>query len=473
MKIRTRLFLTILLIVGFGFYRLSGWVLEDLRPRYLETMEETMVDTAVVLASITESWMAIGSPVSSDIRTLFSSASDGQLTAKIYQVTKTNLQMRIYVTDAGGVVLYDSDAGRDEGRDYSKWNNIVRTLRGEYGARATRTVPKDPGSVVLHVSAPIRKDGRIAGVLTVAKPASSISMFVDESKRKIISAGVVAGVVVIALLLIVSIWITWPIKRLTEYARQVRDGKKSQAPDFGSSDIGELGRAFEQMRDSLEGREYVENYIQTLTHEMKSPLSAIRSAAELLKENMPPDRRERFIGNICEESARMQDLIERLLQLSALEKKKVLDEAADVELGALVADAAASLSSVATGRGIRINIEPYLPVVRNCEKFLIRQSVVNLLQNAIEFSPSGSQINIRVSQSGEKAVIIVEDSGSGIPDYALQKIFDRFYSLDRPDTGRKSSGLGLAFVREVMALHSGEINIANRPGGGTKASMVF
>ncbi len=473
MKIRTRLFLTILLIVGFGFYRLIGWIVDDLRPRYLEAMEEAMVDTSVILASIVEEQLANASFKTNSIRLALDSAQKRVFSAKIYQVTKTNLQMRVYITDDRGVVLLDSDDGRDEGKDYSKWNDVAKTLKGEYGARATRIVKGDPASVILYVSSPIRKNGRIFGVLTVSKPTSSVSVFMDASRRKIISAGFMAGVAVVVIVLIISLWITWPIKRLTEYAVQVRDGKKPKVPDFGRSDIGELGRAFEQMRDSLEGKEYVENYVQTLTHEMKSPLSAIRSAAELLKENMPSDRRDKFISNICEESSRMQDLIERLLQLSAVEKKKSLDDVTDVDLCSLASDVAASMSSVSAGKGINVHLDCPQTVIRCCNRFLIRQSLANLLQNAIEFSSAKSNINIRITQSGEKAAIVVADSGCGIPSYALEKIFDRFYSLERPDTGRKSSGLGLTFVREVMALHGGEIKIENRLGGGVLAELIL
>src|SRR6185369_11791059 len=98
------------------------------------------------------------------------------------------------------------------------------------------------------------------------------------------------------------------------------------------------------------------------------------------------------------------------------------------------------------------------------ESFLLESALHNLVQNAIDFSPEGGAIRVRVSCGGEgkEAEIVVEDEGPGIPDYALPRVFDRFYSLQRPATGRKSSGLGLCFVREAVELHGGVVSIANR-----------
>ena len=106
------------------------------------------------------------------------------------------------------------------------------------------------------------------------------------------------------------------------------------------------------------------------------------------------------------------------------------------------------------------------------ESFLIEQAIGNILDNAIDFAPEGSKISIKAAAVGERYEVRVEDDGPGIPEFAEDKIFDRFYSLPRPDTGKKSSGLGLTFVREIMALHSGAIRLL-REGGHTVATLSF
>lgn len=466
MKIRTRLCMAFLILVGFGLYKLIDWITDDLRPRYLETMEESMVDTATILSSYVEQGITNGAIDVSNLRSAFDTASDRRFEARIYELTKTNLNIRVYVTDNKGIVIFDSENGRDEGKDYVAWNDVRLTLRGKYGARTTRTDPDDPKTASLYVAAPLYHRGEMMGVLTICKPVNSVTLFLLSYQRKIMVAGIIAGVVVILLGMAVSSWITHPINKLIDYARAVRDGERVTVPYLGRSEIGELGRAFEEMRDALEGKQYVENYVQTLTHEMKSPLSAIHGAAELLEEDMSPDQRKRFIRNIRAESARIKDLVDRLLQLSALEKRKGLRDVEEIDIADLCREVHESLSPVLSGKNVSLIIKMAGQEIVRGEKFLIRQALVNLLDNAIDFSPVSGEIELSVEPADSNVVIKVADRGPGIPEYATEKIFDRFYSLRRPDTGKKSSGLGLTFVLEVALLHGGKVDCFNRPGGG-------
>lgn len=474
MKIRTRLFLAFLVLAGLGFYALVDWIADDLRPRYLESMEESMVDAAIVLASFIEQ-QADGDAIPvKGLRSAFDAAQRRRFAARIYQVTKTRLNMRVYVVDAAGAVVFDSDNGKEEGKDYSRWNDVLLTMRGEYGARTSRADPDDPKSMILHVAAPIMADGAIAGVLTVCKPADSVSLFLEMAKRKIALAGVIAAVAVVLLGIVTSAWITWPIQKLTAYAQAVRDGRRvPAAPRLGRGDMGRLGQAFEEMRDALEGKQYVEHYIQTLTHEMKSPLSAIRGAAELLEEDVPDGQRRQFLRNIRSESGRIQDLVDRLLQLSALEKRKTLRDVEDLDLAELAREVVGSLTPLLAAKGISVAVQPDGPAAVRGERFLVRQSIANLLQNAVDFSPAGGRITLAIRRSREAAELAVADAGPGVPEYALGRVFERFYSLRRPDTGRKGSGLGLAFVREAATLHGGEARLENIPGGGARATLVL
>ena len=471
MKIRTRLFLAFVMLVGLGFYKLVDWVVDDLRPRYLETMEESMIDLATVLSSFVGQQVEEESIVTSGIRKTFDTAQRKRFSARIYQVTKTNLNIRVYVTDAKGTVVFDSSDGRDEGRDYSRWNDVARTMRGEYGARTTPANPDDPTASVLHVASPITASGEIVGVLTVCKPADSVTLFLHAAKRKIMLAGTVVALVVVLLGTVISSWITWPIQKLTDYAKSVRDGKRVSLPKLGRSEIGQLGAAFEEMRDALEGKQYVENYVQTLTHEMKSPLSAIRGASELLQEDMSREQRRQFLDNIHEGSVRIQDLVDRMLQLSALEKRKGLREIEDIDLTILLQDLVESMKPLLAAKDITVAVERKSPMVVKGELFLVRQATLNLFQNAIDFGSKGGSITAAVQRTDDYVEIVISDNGPGVPAYALDRVFDRFYSLQRPDTGKKSSGLGLTFAREVAILHGGKVTIDNDRETGATATL--
>jgi two-component system sensor histidine kinase CreC len=139
----------------------------------------------------------------------------------------------------------------------------------------------------------------------------------------------------------------------------------------------------------------------------------------------------------------------------------------------VVREARDAAQVAATERGITLDARVSdAPRVRG-EKFLLVQAVGNLVQNAIEFSPPGAKVTLALRVAAGRATVTVEDSGAGVPDYARDKIFDRFYSLPRPDTGRKSSGIGLSIVREVARLHGGDATLQNRPEGGARATLTL
>jgi two-component system, OmpR family, sensor histidine kinase CreC len=223
------------------------------------------------------------------------------------------------------------------------------------------------------------------------------------------------------------------------------------------------------MREALEGRRYAERYVQTLTHEMKSPLAAIRGAAELLDEDMPEADRRRFLENIRAESGRAERLLNRLLELSALEGRSSLEETETVDLVPIVARAIDQAKPPANLGRVTLDVSlPETPVNVRGDAFILRSAVTNLLENAIDFSPAGSTVDIVLQPDGG---ITISDRGPGVPDYAREKIFERFYSLKHHLSGRKGTGLGLTLVKEAAELHGGSISLDDREDGGTVARL--
>ncbi|HKP95724.1 MAG TPA: two-component system sensor histidine kinase CreC [Fibrobacteria bacterium] len=478
MRLRTRLFLGFFLLSGGGFYFLVDWILGDLRPHYLATLEENMVDTANLLASLLEAEMEKDTISTAGLREAFRRVPERRLSAQVFEFTKTRMDLRVYVTDSSGKVIFDSEGGRDEGKDYSRWRDVYLTLRGSYGARSTRAIGEQESSSVKYVAAPVRGAKGIAGVVTVSKPSDTINLFIQAARGKIVAAGLIAAVAVALLGMVLSALITRPIQRLTDYARAVRDGRQVPLPALGRSEIGEMGRAFEEMREALEGRKYVEQYVHTLTHELKSPMSSVRGAAELLQEEMPARKRAGFLANIRSEIDRMQSLVDRMLDLSALESRRGLQESQRVDLSGMALEVRDRLETGLVRKRIRLNaaLEPGLWV--RGEKFLLQQAFHNLLENAIAFSPEGGRLEVRVGgvpaegapigAAPDRIRMEIFDEGPGIPEFAREKVFEKFFSLQRPDTGKKSSGLGLTIVHAITRLHQGEIRLENRPEGGLR-----
>lgn len=326
---------------------------------------------------------------------------------------------------------------------------------------------------MMYIAAPILHEGDLIGVLSVGKPTYSADQFTEAAQNKFIIGGTLVCLALIVIGLLLSVWVTRPIIRLTDYARAVRDGKRVRRPRLGSSEMEELGVAFEQMRDALAGKQYVENYVQTLTHEIKSPLSAISGAVELLEEDLTPVQRQTFLRNIRQESGRIGRIVDNLLLLSSLESRKYINSKERIGVSNLLAELEKTLAPLLAVKNIDLDIRGECNLTIRGEPNLIRQALLNIVQNAIEFSPAGGEIVVRVERQEGGVCFEVLDHGPGIPDYARERIFERFYSLKRPADGRKSSGLGLSLVKEIAALHQGSITLSNRSGGGAEARLFF
>lgn len=457
MKIGLRILLGYFLIVGLAAWFLLNVFVQEVKPGARSTLEAAMNDTAQLLAQV----------VADDVK---EGASDPALLAKIAAASR-NTDYRITITDAQGIVRFDS-AGKAVGKDYSQWNDVYLTLRGKYGARMTSEVPREYGSLSMYVAAPVRDGERIIGVLTVSKPISSVQGFIERSQRKILKW----GIVLLGLSLLIGVAITWrmasTVNKLMVFVEDVQAGRKAVMPKLGSSEISTLGHALEAMRAKLEGKDYVETLMHTLTHELKSPIAAIQATAELLEEDMPPEQRRQFLSTIQAQNARQRDLIDKLLALVRVEKQQRIDDAAPLEVAGLLQDVAGDFRARLDARKLQLAVDADPALHLRGDALLLRQALGNLLDNAISFAPQGSAVTMAAHRSDGHVEISVRDTGPGIPAYAEARLFERFYSLPRPD-GAKSTGLGLPFVREVAALHGGSAQVVNGAGGGCLARLVL
>jgi len=254
--------------------------------------------------------------------------------------------------------------------------------------------------------------------------------------------------------------------------RYVRSQRSFSLPRLGRRALGTLGAAYDEMRDALAGRNYVADYVQTLTHELKGPLSAIRGAAELLHEpGMPDADRRRFTANIERETQRIQELVDRMMELAALESQRRLPKVEPVALRPLLEELVASAQASGAARGLRVELAPGEGAWVEGEAFLLRRAIGNLIANALDFSPEQGQVQVELVAGPRSVDVVVRDHGPGIPDYADARVFEKFYSLARPHSQKKSTGLGLPFAKEIAELHHGRVALRNGPGGGAVATL--
>lgn len=504
MKIGLRILLGYFLVVGLAAWFLLNVFMAEVKPGVRATQEDTLVGTAHMLAAAVAGDMKAGTLLSSGVLTRMRDALRGPIRAQVSGIDRERLDYRFYITDASGIVLFDSD-GRDAGKDYSRWNDVYLTLRGKYGARSTRSNPDDEDSTVMHVAAPILDQGKLIGVLTVAKPNASVQAFVERSQQSILRGGAVLLGLSLLIGLAVTSWLARALGKLMAYVSAVEAGRKVVLPELGKSEIGTLGRALEAMRARLEGKEYAEQLMHTLAHELKSPIAAIQASAELLQEEMPEQERRHFLGNIVSQNARQKQLIDKLLALVRVEQQQRLEAAESVELHALARQVGGDFAGALAAAGVTLKLDGAAqaggvggiggvdavgtvsgeaeaggeadgredaPLLVRGDSLLLRQALGNLLDNAIGFSPQGGVVRVALWRGQNDAGIDVCDQGPGVPAYAADRLFERFYSLPRPGGG-KSTGLGLPFVREVAALHGGTVSVAGAPGGGCCSRLVL
>jgi two-component system, OmpR family, sensor histidine kinase CreC len=476
----TLLSLTLIAAIIFaGFALLIDQSLRNLSREVFQATEEVLVDTANVLAAIAESHVTAEGKMQVDwIRQAFPPALERRFHAPIFEIIKKRVGCHVYLTDEAGLVLYDSEQGQLEGTSLAEMRDVALTLRGIYGARSSRTDLEQEKSSVLHIAAPIRHGDRIIGVLTVRKPKLDQWEILELRQLKIIFSSALIALGILLFCAAVLVWVLRPLRRLTDYALSVSEGKRLPLPSLGGGvEVSALGKAMETMREELEGRDYATRYVQTLTHELKSPLAAIRGTAELLQEpNMTDTDRQRFLSNLQAESDRAERLLRQLLRLSEVERKKVLAQHEVIDLTQLIDSSVEETRPHAANKTVTFHFSPptqtMVPVLG--EQALLHRALLNLLENAVDFSPPGSTVEVTLETNPEdEAVISIRDRGPGLPDYAQPRLFERFYSLKHQLTGRKGTGLGLCFVKEATELHHGRVTLSNHPNGGAIAVLIL
>ena len=470
MRIGLRILLGYFLIVGLAAWFVLTVFVQQVKPGVRSTLEDTLVETAQLLAVLVADDFKGARLDDSVLLARIQTFAQRRVDVKIDGFKKQSLDYRVYITDARGIVTFDS-RGHAVGQDYSRWNDVYLTLRGAYGARSTRDERYSEDSAVMHVAAPIMNGNDIIGVLTVAKPIATVQPFVERSQRIILTRGALLLVLSLLVGLAFTYWLSRALGKLMRYIEDVEAGKKTNLPPLGNNEIGTLGRALEAMRNKLEGKEYVEELMHTLAHELKSPIAAIQGSAELLQEDMPASERIHFLDNILNQNLRQKQLIDKLLALIRVEKQQYLSAPEKIDLQALLRQVEQDFPAKLAARGLRLAVASD-EVVLLGDALLLRQALGNLIDNAADFSPAGAAIELKGERQGRQVQISVRDSGTGIPAFAQERLFERFYSLPRPD-GAKSTGLGLPFVREVMALHQGSITVHNNPDSGTTATLTL
>ena len=472
LTIKIRILLTFAILSSVAIYYFSNWVSDSSRRHYLESAEELLVDNLIMIKKLVLANTKANAevPDSKTLRQIFSKGDIQNPAAKIYEISKSETDIYAYLTDKEGTVIYHSQNPAKVGESYLKWRNIFLALSNKYGARSTRDNKDDPTTSRMHVTHPLFLDSKLIGTITLVKPVKRISLYLELSRNRVtrIAIGTLALILLLGFLLMRRI--VNPIEDLTKYTEKISSGERPSLPKLPKGELTLLGKTIEETTKNLDGKDYIEAYIQGLTHELKSPIAAIKGASELIStENLSEDELKLF-NNINRESDRMSEMVQKLLLLSRIENQNFTENLESVDLNKLIEELIDETKERYPSREIQFNSNSSIKLTG--DRLLLKTALNNLILNACDFSDG--QIQVDLIDSPEIQVSIT-DSGAGIPDYAVDKIFEKFYSLPRPNSGAKSSGLGLAIVQEIVQLHNGTVSISNRGAGktGVVSSIKF
>jgi two-component system sensor histidine kinase ChvG len=331
----------------------------------------------------------------------------------------------------------------------------------------------DKGELIVSVAVPVQRMRAVLGVLLLSTRGGDIDNIVTAERWGIVRVSLFAAAVTVVLSLILANTIAGPMQRLAVAAERVRHSVKARAeiPDFTdrSDEIGHLSGALRDMTGALYRRiDAIESFAADVAHELKNPLTSLRSATETLPLAKTEESKERLIEIIQHDVRRLDRLISDISDASRLDAELAREDEEPVSIDELLRATVSLLNDIHRDDTPEITLDiAYAPGAHpyrvSGHDSRLHRVIVNLLENAISFSPPDGRVTVAARRVGNEIQITVEDEGPGIPPENLERIFERFYT-DRPQENfGQNSGLGLNISRQIIVAHGGRLYAENRP----------
>ena len=469
-SLRWKIAFAYLLIIGIGFFVVNVSVMEILEGYLIEDKKIDFQKYAIQLAQI-----VANDYYERDPSVFYQMQEFG------YEVVQMEGEStRILILNSNGIVEQDSYKStsllrRDLKEDYPE---IVSVLKGNsVPARDLYITVGDPPvhKRVMYAYAPIAHytDG-IIGMVFLSTSLDSIETVLTDIRKTITLYSDIISLSIILISFILSGFITHPIKELTAGITRMSKGYLNQKVNIsGSGEFRQLGEAFNVMSEKLENLDNARNeFVSNASHELKTPLSAMKVLAESLlnMEVDDPAIYKEFLTDINFEIDRLNAIITDLLSLVHLDKDASGAEfkKEPVELTDLAKKTIKGLQLLADQKRIRVELFCEEEVTVTGDKLKLQQVLSNIIDNGIKYTPEGGRVTVEVYKSPDYAVIKVSDTGIGIPQEDLARIFDRFFRVDKARTrSTGGTGLGLSIANRIVMLHRGFIRVNSEEGKGT------
>lgn len=401
----------------------------------------------------------------------------------------TQLETRIRVLDADGVVLVDSADAATRGIDLGGEPIVVRALRGEYASESS----KDQRNSQMAVAMPAMINGELAAVVYLTQPLRDVDVVLGDLRGRWLWSTAIALTLSGVAGLLLARAITRPLQHLTTAAGAIAQGNyDGHVPVRSSDELGRLSRAFNDMTTRLRAARLTQtNFVANVSHELRTPLTAIKGMVETLRDGAVDDVtvRDRFLGTVEIETDRLIRLVNDLLILTRADAEALNLNREPLDLSELARVTMVQLTPQAEARNITLQLheEPATPLAW-ADRDRIAQVLVNLLDNAIKYSHPKGTVSVLIAPDAAAGMIQVGivDHGIGIPAEDLPHIGQRFYRADKArtrartrsgipgDAGSQSgSGLGLSIAAALIEAHGGRLWVESEEGAGTTAGFTL
>lgn len=381
---------------------------------------------------------------------------------------------RILVTDANGMVLYDTQEPDQSIGRYALYKEIAQALDGK-----DVFYSRFRGSAVHSIAAmPIYYRNLPAGAIYLYEYDTTQATLLRSVQKNLRSISLVICVLVTALSLVFSKAMTRRISELLRAIRNVREGAYShRAVMNGSDELAQLASEFNQLAERIQTTEEVRHrFVSDASHELKTPLASIRLLTDsvLHSGNMDEATRREFLSDIGEEAERLSRITDRLLLLTRLDSKAEPKQVQPVDLKKSLESVLHLLTPLAEKKKVTLETSLGEDCVAAITEDALYQVAFNLIENAIKYNYEEGKVKVELERSGEEVVLRVSDTGIGIPEEDRTRIFERFYRVDKARSREAGgTGLGLSIVSETVRQFGGTVSVMAREEGGTCFIATF
>jgi len=376
---------------------------------------------------------------------------------------------RILIIDDAARVIADSH--RDTLLSFEGDILLMREVINALGGNDTTVLHRD--DYVLHVAVSIFDEAsdRVSAVLMVASVAD-IFESLAEIRTTLTLYSFAVALVVVVVVFFTSNSLLRPLRRILQVVQRMTTGQLSlRIPVVGKGEYAILARAFNDMTDKLEQVERTrEEFVSNVSHEMKTPLSSIKVLSEsiLLQEHVPEEMYREFLQDINSEVDRMTNINNDLLALVKVDQREQSLNIQPTDINELVEDILKRLLPLAEQKKVVLLYEQVRPVQIDADEIKLSLAISNIVENGIKYTPRGGTVKVVVDSDHQFLFITIQDTGIGIPEEEHDKIFNRFYRVDKTrDRETGGTGLGLSISWSTVLLHNGSIRLTSKIGEGS------